>query len=49
MAECMGMCCNVIRGPSDLGGAMIIFLEHDWNPLKDLQISAGPLKRSVSG
>ena len=23
---------------------MVIFLEHDWNPMKDLQVSAGPQK-----
>lgn len=28
---------------------MVIFLEHDWNPMKDLQVSNDPLKRSVSG
>jgi TATA-binding protein-associated factor len=23
---------------------MVIFLEHDWNPMKDLQVSAHPLR-----
>ena len=28
---------------------MVIFLEHDWNPMKDLQVSAGSQRLLVIG